>query len=296
MAGASFKATHLTATHLTAQQRTPGSDPDPGFSTAALKSSRLAGCIDVVPTTSFRALSTPRNGGLSSTRRQVIQPAAASGDQWMREGGDEFPSAEAMEELFSEAAEEFLRISALEHNSQSKNPLSGALINDDSLREQAAGAWEAQFQGDEGEEGEDLGDVGFSDDEDVSSRADEYNWETVFSGADDARLGPGTTTGLLEDSLPLLLGSKALGWCGLCGGRSGWIACGACDGLGAYPTKPGLGGKSGVVGLARCKTCYGWRKVPCILCGVKDRKEWARWQESARRRPNKVRPLGPSPG
>lgn len=250
----------------------------------------------MVPATIPRASSMPRSTRLVSPRRQVMQTAAVSEKSWMSDDGKESPSAEAIDEMFAEAAEEFLRISALEFNSQLKDPLPGARLDEDSVGGQVPADWHAEFQDDEGEEWEVLEDVGYSDDMDVETPSEAYNWDTVFSGADDARLGPGPSTGLLEDFLPLPLESKALGWCGLCGIRSGWIDCGACGGLGAYPTKPGLAGKSGIVGLARCKTCYGWCKVPCILCGVKGRKEWAQWQEGVRRRPKKTWPLGPGPG
>jgi len=63
-------------------------------------------------------------------------------------------------------------------------------------------------------------------------------------------------------------------WCSLCGERSGWMTCGKCEGEGGFSTRPGLGGVKGKVRWALCKTCFGRKTIPCLLCGSQDLKTW----------------------
>ena len=129
----------------------------------------------------------------------------------------------------------------------------------------------------------------FSDvaESELPGTGDAGNWHTMFEEANRDLLGPRESTGFLQEDVPPIE-KEAMGWCGFCGNRCGWVECGACNGKGAYVTKPGLAGVSGVVGLARCKSCFGWKATPCLICGVKDRTEWMEWQEYARRNPAKV--------
>eukprot|EP00850_Spirogloea_muscicola_P013171 SM000088S23712 [mRNA] locus=s88:228605:228912:- [translate_table: standard] len=66
------------------------------------------------------------------------------------------------------------------------------------------------------------------------------------------------------------------------------MECGRCGGAGAYPTKPGLAGVSSKVGMARCKSCFGRKVVPCLICGLPDPDAWTAWQEYAKRWPCSV--------
>lgn len=63
-------------------------------------------------------------------------------------------------------------------------------------------------------------------------------------------------------------------WCSLCGGSSGWMTCGKCEGEGGFSTRPGLGGVKDKVRWALCKTCFGRKIIPCLLCGCQDLKTW----------------------
>eukprot|EP01018_Ginkgo_biloba_P023872 Gb_40343 [translate_table: standard] len=71
-------------------------------------------------------------------------------------------------------------------------------------------------------------------------------------------------------------------WCSLCGGKSGWMTCGKCGGEGGFSTRPGLGGVSGKVRWALCKTCFGRGIVPCLLCGNEDLETWQQGLKSVR--------------
>lgn len=122
-----------------------------------------------------------------------------------------------------------------------------------------------------------------------------HHLDDLLADADESLICPRpsifdpNTAGLSTEGESLLQ-SEEIGWCSLCGTRSGWMECGTCDGKGGYPTKPGLAGVSGKVGWARCKSCYGRKRVPCFMCGMgmPNLERWLNWQKKAKRWPVKT--------